>query len=202
MTYCNLKLVLKYARKNRRNPTRTELLLRRVLDAQPRDSAFHPYTFQLAIGKYIPDFFFERAKLVVELDGPSHETTKEADACRTKDLEGRGCTVIRFQNKRVFNDLPAVLREIQAAIVECVKKKTPWRYVNVKTPIVKPVVDLERVLASMHQQAQNVSVCPVPQTKEQREKRARLESKKAKRIETRRAKARRRRDRKRAKGNW
>lgn len=61
---------------------------------------------------YVVDFFTEQSKLIVELDGPIHETQQSADAERQRHLESLGYTVIRFNNDAVFNDLQRVLATI------------------------------------------------------------------------------------------
>ncbi|WP_317132204.1 endonuclease domain-containing protein [Flagellimonas hymeniacidonis] len=64
---------------------------------------------------YIVDFYCASEKLIIELDGQVHfnSIAQEKDFIRTKHLEGLGFTVIRFENKMVFNNLPFVLQEIQ-----------------------------------------------------------------------------------------
>ncbi len=50
----------------------------------------------------------------MELDGQIHlnSTADEYDRKREIDLENLGFTVIRFENKMVFDFLPSVLKEI------------------------------------------------------------------------------------------
>jgi very-short-patch-repair endonuclease len=52
----------------------------------------------------------------VELDGKQHESFADYDADRTRVLEGRGVSVIRFATIAVENDLDSVLARIRAAL--------------------------------------------------------------------------------------
>lgn len=47
---------------------------------------------------YIADFVVRSARLVVEIDGADHAAKKRADDLRTKRLNSKGYTVIRFSN--------------------------------------------------------------------------------------------------------
>ena len=67
---------------------------------------------QHAIGKYIPDFWSPKAKLIIELDGSQHLEQQEYDQDRTKYLELLGYKVIRFWNNQVMNDMNEVIRAI------------------------------------------------------------------------------------------
>ncbi|WP_299214608.1 DUF559 domain-containing protein [uncultured Dokdonia sp.] len=69
---------------------------------------------QHSILNYIVDFYCPSEKLIIELDGEVHfnEEAQEYDAKRTEELENLGFTVIRFENKMVFDLLPSVLLEI------------------------------------------------------------------------------------------
>ena len=73
---------------------------------------------QAPIGSYIVDFVSHAARLVVELDGPLHETpdVNLRDAERTLWLNSQGYRVLRFQNKDVLADPSAVADQIEAAI--------------------------------------------------------------------------------------
>ena len=70
---------------------------------------------QHSIGNYIVDFYLASDKLIVELDGEVHQnpTSAEYDKKRTDYLNREGFTVIRFENKMVFDNLKSVLMEIR-----------------------------------------------------------------------------------------
>lgn len=70
---------------------------------------------QHSILNYIVDFYCPSEQLIIELDGEIHfnEEAQEYDAIRTNDLEKLRFTMIRFENKTVFDLLPSVLIEIK-----------------------------------------------------------------------------------------
>ena len=64
------------------------------------------------MGPYIADFYCHSAKLVVEIDGMSHDDRAKYDRQRTDYLSQVGLKVIRVTNDDVFEDLEAVARYI------------------------------------------------------------------------------------------
>ena len=70
---------------------------------------------QHSIGPYIVDFFCPECRLAVELDGAGHmtEVGAEADARRSEFLKRFNITVIRFENRSVFENTEVVLEEIR-----------------------------------------------------------------------------------------
>ncbi len=73
---------------------------------------------QCAIGPYIVDFACLEAKLVVEIDGPSHDRRIDYDAMRTRFLEARGYLVLRFGMQDVSENLVGVLEAIHETAVK------------------------------------------------------------------------------------
>jgi very-short-patch-repair endonuclease len=73
------------------------------------------FTKQHSIQNYIVDFYCASEKLIIELDGEVHNNpiAQAYDLNRTRELEKLGYTVIRFENKMVFDNLPSVLKEIK-----------------------------------------------------------------------------------------
>ena len=67
---------------------------------------------QVPLSEYIVDFLCHERKLVVEVDGSSHETQKEYDEEREQALRSEGYTIIRFTNEEVLNNFHIVLGEI------------------------------------------------------------------------------------------
>lgn len=63
------------------------------------------FKFQFIIAGYIPDFYLPEYKLIVEIDGFSHYTTKGVlrDKFRTAILEKQGFKVLRIQNHAVYS---------------------------------------------------------------------------------------------------
>jgi very-short-patch-repair endonuclease len=75
---------------------------------------------------YIADFYCAAAKLVVELDGESHEDRADYDERRTAALREEGLHVIRFVNTDVFENLDGVLE----AILEACEARAGWARKN------------------------------------------------------------------------
>ena len=67
---------------------------------------------QHAVGRYVVDFYYPGAKLVVEVDGESHAGRADQDAKRSAYLEARGLTVLRVTNDDVMGNLEAVAMAI------------------------------------------------------------------------------------------
>ena len=73
---------------------------------------------QYSIGSYIVDFCCPAEKLVIELDGDPHgEYHKiQKDENRDKFLESFGFTVLRFENRFVFQEPEYLISEISKVI--------------------------------------------------------------------------------------
>lgn len=69
------------------------------------------------ISGYFADFACVERRLVIEIDGLSHdgETAAVRDQLRERSIEAAGWQVIRFANREVLEDMPAVLAEIRKA---------------------------------------------------------------------------------------
>jgi very-short-patch-repair endonuclease len=67
---------------------------------------------QHAIDRYIVDFYYPEARLVIEVDGPIHEFTQDEDTQRQLKLEEHGLRVLRFSNDQVLYKLEDVLAKI------------------------------------------------------------------------------------------
>ena len=72
---------------------------------------------QHVLGNYIADFVCLPARLVIEIDGDSHEHP-ESDAKRTADIERAGYRVIRFWNSYVYDHETAIADMILEALRE------------------------------------------------------------------------------------
>lgn len=109
-------------RENRRSQRR-ELRVRqteaeRRLWNALRDRRLAGWTFrrQHHLGPYVVDFVCLAARLVVEVDGPVHQERQEYDQHRDAYLRALGYTVLRFENRVIFDDLPQVLARIHRAL--------------------------------------------------------------------------------------
>jgi ATP-dependent DNA helicase RecQ len=98
------------ARELRHNSTKPESLLWSVL----RGGRLGGLKFrrQHPVGPFVADFYCHRAKIVVEVDGITHDQSAEYDQRRTEYLQRQGLRVIRVINDDVLGDLEAVARYI------------------------------------------------------------------------------------------
>jgi len=71
---------------------------------------------QVVLPPYIADFAARSHRLVIELDGDTHDKSQTYDAARTQFLETLGYRVIRFTNADVMTNLDGVLRAILIAL--------------------------------------------------------------------------------------
>ena len=76
---------------------------------------------QKPIDNYIVDFYCKKIKLVIEVDGITHEDKKEYDQKRQKRLEDLGLSVLRFNAIDVVNNTSAVVESIENWIEKNIK---------------------------------------------------------------------------------
>ena len=103
------------AKQLRRAMTRAERLLWRHLKAD-RLAGLN-FRRQAPIGNYIADFVAHSCKLIVELDGESHDFEERIrhDERRDRWFESRGFRVLRFTNDDVMKNLDGVALVIAEA---------------------------------------------------------------------------------------
>ncbi len=96
--------------------TRAETLLWRYIKANRMDGV--NFRRQVPIQNYIADFFCFSAKLVIELDGESHDFAQRQakDAKRDEFLATEGFEVLRFTNAQVTSNLEGVVEAIRQAL--------------------------------------------------------------------------------------
>ncbi len=70
---------------------------------------------QRPVGRFIVDFYCATFKLVIELDGESHNSVEAVayDEERTAFLQSQGLTVLRFTNAEMMNNLEGVQQAIR-----------------------------------------------------------------------------------------
>jgi very-short-patch-repair endonuclease len=78
---------------------------------------------QEVIGNYIADFYCDKAKLIIELDGSQHYENKgiKKDKERTKYFESFEIEVIRFSNAEVFYRFDDVCNYINLIVQRRIK---------------------------------------------------------------------------------
>lgn len=99
----------------KRRATLPEKTLLEALNAQRYWLKFQPY-FYTDTHLFIPDFRLacNNYKLIIEVDGPSHNQQHQYDTARTAWMQAnRNCVVLRFSNYDVLNHIEKVLREIE-----------------------------------------------------------------------------------------
>ena len=106
------------AKQLRQTMTRAETLLWRYLKAHRIDGL--GFRRQVPIRNYIADFVCLSVKLIVELDGESHdfEERQSADQVRDAFFASEGFQILRFTNEQVMSSLVGVvdvIRETAAA---------------------------------------------------------------------------------------
>lgn len=104
----------KYAKENRSNLTWSEAKLWSHL--QKRKLLGYKFNRQKPLLNYIVDFYCHKLKLVIELDGPSHEEREAEDKIRQVRLESYGLTFIRFFENDVLASDHWVVREIKKVV--------------------------------------------------------------------------------------
>ncbi len=105
------------AKRLRRTMTPAETLLWRHLKANRTDGL--SFRRQAPFGCYIVDFVCLSAKLVVELDGESHNFADQREADRIRDafFASEGFQVLRFTNGEAMSSLEGVVEVIRQTAV-------------------------------------------------------------------------------------
>jgi len=100
----------------RREMTTAEAVLWGAL--RGNKAGFH-FRRQQVIDGFIADFYCHAAGLVVEADGPIHDS--EYDAKRDMILQQRVIVILRFTNDQIFEQTDWVVAEIQRAAANALK---------------------------------------------------------------------------------
>ena len=108
------------AKQLRRTMTRAETLLWRHLKAHRL--ARLSFRRQALIGNYIADFVAHSCKLIVEVDGESHDFEERLrhDERRDRWFASRGYRLLRFTNDDVMRNLEGVVSSILQAAEQAV----------------------------------------------------------------------------------
>lgn len=104
-----------------------ERMLWRALRSDPRQKELK-FRFQHALTRYVADFVCLPAKLVVELDGASHDATVPDDIKRQGYIESLGFQVLRFANQDVLCDVGSVAEQIRCVVQD------RWENLRAPTP--------------------------------------------------------------------
>jgi very-short-patch-repair endonuclease len=111
------------AKRLRTNATAPETLLWSAL--RGRNLGGLKFRRQHPIEPYIADFYCHAARLVIELDGRSHDNRSEFDEQRSKSFGELGLMTLRISNDDVLNNLDGVLEFIAQAALPRAKAIQP-----------------------------------------------------------------------------
>ncbi len=103
-------------RQLRSNLTDAEKLLWSKI--RKRQTKGYQFNRQKPVGDYIVDFYCDKARLVMEIDGGQHyeERNIEADRKREKFLKSLGLRIMRFTNLDVLQNIDSVVEKIRKEI--------------------------------------------------------------------------------------
>ena len=116
--YLDFKVIKKHARELRNNMTDSEKLLwKQLRNRQLSGYKFlrqHPIVDKAdykGLNYFIADFYCDKKKAIIELDGPIHQNTKEYDQFRDIEMKEKGIHVLRLKNADLTN-MNVVLQNI------------------------------------------------------------------------------------------
>ena len=117
----NLKII---AKRLRQNATLSEVILWKYL--HQKKMLGYDFDRQKPILNYIVDFYCKELRLVIEIDGDSHnhEEAYKAGVIRQTEIEQYGVEFLRFSDKQIKYDILNVLFEIETWIENKIDNKT------------------------------------------------------------------------------
>ena len=106
-----------FANKLRKEMTKAEACLWKYV---LRAGQMKGYQFrrQRPVLNYIADFMCKELRLVIEVDGITHDSKLEKDEYRTDELRRSGFNVFRFTDEEVLTNIQGVSREIERIVTE------------------------------------------------------------------------------------
>ena len=109
----NIQNMLARRRELRKRSTKQEKVLWQELKNKKLGYKFRR---QHSIGGYVADFYCAESRLVIEIDGSSHnkEIQKEYDSIRDTFLKDLNHAILRFKNEDIDNNLNEVIKKISA----------------------------------------------------------------------------------------
>jgi len=102
------------SRELRNKSTLSEVLLWNEIKAKKLG---YQFLRQKPIGNYIVDFYCPKLKLIIEIDGSSHNSKQEYDNFRDEYFNEAQLRLIRFLDNDVKNNLDNVIRAIKEEIL-------------------------------------------------------------------------------------
>lgn len=102
--------LLRRAQQHKDNPTSSEQKLLNALTRELPELNFH---FQVVMVPFIVDFLSLTKRVIIEVDGKSHEGNFDSDMTRQRDLERDGYSFIRFSHDEVMSSIEKVIADVQ-----------------------------------------------------------------------------------------
>jgi very-short-patch-repair endonuclease len=99
------------ARKLRKDMTLAEILLWKEMKG--KKVLGYDFHRQKPIDEYVVDFYCPRLKLILEIDGDSHDGKEESDKIRQEKLESLGLTVLRFWDLDVRANVDGIVGQLK-----------------------------------------------------------------------------------------
>jgi very-short-patch-repair endonuclease len=109
-------VLLRLAREQRANAVQAETIVWRAIRDRRREGA--KFRRQVALGNFIVDFAGFDRRVIVEVDGPTHESAEQQAKDRERDewLLGQGFRVLRLPNEWVIASTELAAAGIRAAL--------------------------------------------------------------------------------------
>ncbi|WP_210332641.1 endonuclease domain-containing protein [Methylosinus sp. H3A] len=119
------ELMLRLAREQRATAVNAEAMMWRAL--RGRRLGGFKFRRQVPIGRYIADFVCFEARLIVEIDGPSHDADlqQKRDASRDQWLEQQGFRIMRLSNDLVIGSPELATQRVARALRDCAASPHP-----------------------------------------------------------------------------
>ena len=114
-----MKILYNQELKQRARELRKQGVLSEVLlwsQIKCRKMCGYQFMRQKPIGDYVVDFYCSKLKLIIEIDGESHDGRFSYDMQRQSFLESMGLIVLRFNDTDVKRDISNVLMAIEGWI--------------------------------------------------------------------------------------
>ena len=120
--YLDFKVIKKQVWELRKNATDSEKLLWKQLRNRKLSGykflRQHPIVYKAdykGLNYFIPDFYCDEKKTVIELDGPIHHNTEDYDQFRDNEMKEMGIHVLRLKNDELKN-LTEILQNIKSIL--------------------------------------------------------------------------------------
>lgn len=119
----NKPTLIENRKKLRKRSTAAESTLWKTIKHKQIDNL--KFRRQHSIGNYIVDFYCPEIRLAIELDGASHDNylAEEKDPIRDEKIEESNITILRFENRYVYEFLEEIIEAIKSHKASYLKNK-------------------------------------------------------------------------------